>query len=68
MCSQAEWKMKLHSERPEKRPTLSRDEKVRIARLTIEVVNQRVPVVIGAGGSDTKEVIREIEDGQWIMR
>jgi 4-hydroxy-tetrahydrodipicolinate synthase len=42
-------------------PTLSREEKVRIARLTIEVVNQRVPVVIGAGGSDTKEVISEIE-------
>ena len=34
-------------------PTLSREEKVRIARLTIEVINQRVPVVIGAGGSDT---------------
>ena len=42
-------------------PTLSSDEKVRIARLTIEIINQRVPVVIGAGGSDTKEVIREIE-------
>jgi len=42
-------------------PTLSREEKVRIARFTIEVVNQRVPVVIGAGGSDTREVIREIE-------
>jgi len=42
-------------------PTLSREEKVRIARLTIEIVNQRVPVVIGAGGSDTREVIREIE-------
>src|ERR1700735_5144464 len=42
-------------------PTLSRDEKVRIARLTIELINNRVPVVIGAGGSDTKEVIREIE-------
>src|SRR5450755_2855406 len=42
-------------------PTLSRDEKVRIARYTIEVVNNRVPVVIGAGGSDTREVIREIE-------
>jgi 4-hydroxy-tetrahydrodipicolinate synthase len=42
-------------------PTLSRDEKVRIARFTIEVVNGRVPVVIGAGGSDTREVIREIE-------
>jgi 4-hydroxy-tetrahydrodipicolinate synthase len=42
-------------------PTLSREEKVRIARLTIEIINHRVPVVIGAGGSDTKEVIREIE-------
>lgn len=42
-------------------PTLSRDEKVRIARFTIETVNHRVPVVIGAGGSDTREVIKEIE-------
>jgi 4-hydroxy-tetrahydrodipicolinate synthase len=42
-------------------PTLSREEKIRISRFTIEVVNQRVPVVIGAGGSDTREVIREIE-------
>jgi 4-hydroxy-tetrahydrodipicolinate synthase len=42
-------------------PTLSGEEKVRIARHTIDVVNGRVPVVIGAGGSDTREVIREIE-------
>src|SRR6185369_8058916 len=42
-------------------PTLSREEKIRIARFTIDVVNKRVPVVIGAGGSDTREVIREIE-------
>ena len=42
-------------------PTLSREEKIRIARYTIDVVNHRVPVVIGAGGSDTREVIREIE-------
>src|SRR5258707_12884364 len=42
-------------------PTLSREEKIRIARYTIEVVNGRMPVVIGAGGSDTREVIREIE-------
>ena len=42
-------------------PTLSREEKIRIARLTIELVNHRVPVVMGAGGSDTREVIREIE-------
>ncbi len=39
---------------------MSREEKIRIARYTIEVVNHRVPVVIGAGGSDTREVIREI--------
>ncbi len=42
-------------------PTLSREEKVRIAQFTIDVVNNRVPVVVGAGGSDTREVIREIE-------
>jgi 4-hydroxy-tetrahydrodipicolinate synthase len=42
-------------------PTLSREEKIRIARFTVDVVNKRVPVVIGAGGSDTREVIREIE-------
>ena len=42
-------------------PTLSREEKIRIARLTIDIVHQRIPVVIGAGGSDTREVIREIE-------
>jgi 4-hydroxy-tetrahydrodipicolinate synthase len=42
-------------------PTLSREEKIRIARFTVEMVNHRVPVVIGAGGSDTREVIREIE-------
>src|SRR5882757_3856661 len=41
-------------------PTLSREEKVRIARLTIDVVKNRVPVVIGAGGSNTREVIDEI--------
>ena len=43
-------------------PVLSREEKVRIARFTIHAVNNRVPVVIGAGGSDTSEVIREIEE------
>ena len=43
-------------------PTLSREEKVRIARFTLDVVQGRVPVVIGAGGSDTREVIREIEE------
>jgi 4-hydroxy-tetrahydrodipicolinate synthase len=43
-------------------PVLSRQEKVRISRFTLDVVNHRVPVVIGAGGSNTKEVIAEIEE------
>jgi 4-hydroxy-tetrahydrodipicolinate synthase len=42
-------------------PTLSREEKIRVSRFTIDTVNNRVPVVVGAGGSDTREVIREIE-------
>jgi 4-hydroxy-tetrahydrodipicolinate synthase len=42
-------------------PTLSREEKIRVARFTLDVVNKRMPVLIGAGGSDTREVIREIE-------
>jgi 4-hydroxy-tetrahydrodipicolinate synthase len=41
-------------------PTLSLEEKIRISRFTIEVVNNRVPIVIGAGGNDTREVIHEI--------
>jgi 4-hydroxy-tetrahydrodipicolinate synthase len=43
-------------------PVLSRKEKIRIARFTLDVVNGRVPVVIGSGGSDTREVINEIEE------
>jgi 4-hydroxy-tetrahydrodipicolinate synthase len=42
-------------------PTLSREEKIRIARFTVEVVNKRVPVVIGCGGNNTHDVIHEIE-------
>jgi 4-hydroxy-tetrahydrodipicolinate synthase len=41
--------------------TLSKEEKIRVANFTIDVVNGRVPVVIGAGGSDTRAVIREME-------
>ncbi len=43
-------------------PVLSREEKIRIARFTLDAVNNRVPVVIGAGGNNTKEVIAEIEE------
>ena len=38
-------------------PTLSRDEKVRVAELVVEEVAGQVPVLAGAGGYDTREVI-----------
>lgn len=38
-------------------PTLSADEKVRIVELVVEAANGRVPVLAGAGGYDTREVV-----------
>jgi 4-hydroxy-tetrahydrodipicolinate synthase len=38
-------------------PTLSEDERVRIVQLVVEEAAGRVPVLAGAGGYDTKEVI-----------
>jgi 4-hydroxy-tetrahydrodipicolinate synthase len=38
-------------------PTLSDDEKVRVVELVVEVADGRVPVLAGAGGYDTREVI-----------
>lgn len=37
--------------------TLSRDEKHAIVSYTLEVVNKRIPVVVGIGGNNTKELI-----------
>jgi 4-hydroxy-tetrahydrodipicolinate synthase len=39
-------------------PTLSEDEKVRIIEVVVEVAAGRVPVLAGAGGYDTRAVIR----------
>src|SRR5688572_26968714 len=38
-------------------PTLSQDERVRIVELVVEEAAGRVPVLAGAGGYDTREVI-----------
>ncbi len=40
--------------------TMSEDEQARVVELTIEVANGRVPVVAGAGGYNTREVIEKI--------
>jgi 4-hydroxy-tetrahydrodipicolinate synthase len=43
-------------------PTLSKNEKQEIARFTLEKINDRVPLVIGIGGNNTKEVINNLSD------
>ncbi len=42
-------------------PTLSRKEKIDIVNFTYEKVNGRVPVVVGIGGNNTKEIINDLE-------
>src|ERR1700734_1014204 len=45
-------------------PTLSRAEHLRVVEITVAEANGKVPVVAGAGGSDTRAVVelaREVE-------
>jgi 4-hydroxy-tetrahydrodipicolinate synthase len=42
-------------------PTLTKEEKLAVLNFTIKHVNNRVPIVAGAGGNDTKKVIEEIK-------
>ncbi len=42
-------------------PTLSKDEKIEIANFTFDKINERVPVVVGIGGNNTSELIKELE-------
>jgi 4-hydroxy-tetrahydrodipicolinate synthase len=41
-------------------PTLRKEEKIGIVNYTFEVVNGRVPVVVGVGGNSTREVIDDL--------
>jgi 4-hydroxy-tetrahydrodipicolinate synthase len=41
-------------------PTLSKEEKFDIINFTYEKVNNRVPVVVGVGGNNTKEVAKDL--------
>ncbi len=41
-------------------PTLSKEEKKDIIQFTFEKANDRVPIVVGIGGNNTKEIINDI--------
>lgn len=43
-------------------PTLSKNEKLKIIEVTREVNNGRVPMVVGAGGNNTEEVVNWIRE------
>ena len=42
-------------------PTLDKQEKLDIVNYTFEKVNDRVPIVVGIGGNNTKAVAKEVE-------
>jgi 4-hydroxy-tetrahydrodipicolinate synthase len=42
-------------------PTLTREEKIEIVHFTYAKVSERVPVVVGIGGNDTRSVIKDLE-------
>src|SRR5438132_338105 len=42
-------------------PTIERAEKIEIINFTYEAVGSRAPVVIGIGGNNTREVIKDVE-------
>jgi len=42
-------------------PTLNKQEKLDIINFTFDKINGRVPVVVGIGGNNTKEVIEDVE-------
>ncbi len=43
-------------------PTLTKEEKLAIVDFTFAAVDSRIPVVIGIGGNNTKELLKDLED------
>lgn len=46
--------------------TLSKEEKARVVRIIAEANRGRLPVMVGIGGNNTSEVVREIEEADWL--
>lgn len=46
-------------------PTLSKEEKTEIKKFIVELVNGRVPIMIGCGGYNTAAVVEELKTGDF---
>ncbi|MDI9364321.1 MAG: 4-hydroxy-tetrahydrodipicolinate synthase [Flavobacterium sp.] len=42
--------------------TLTKDEKLTVLNVTLDVVNKRVPVVVGIGGNNTASIVKDIQE------
>jgi 4-hydroxy-tetrahydrodipicolinate synthase len=42
--------------------TLTKDEKLTVLDVTLDVVNKRVPVVVGIGGNNTASIVKDLQD------
>ena len=46
-------------------PTLTSEEKNKIKNLIVEVVNGRVPILMGCGGNNTAAIVEELKTADW---
>lgn len=46
-------------------PTLSKDEKAEIKKFIVELVNGRVPIMMGCGGYNTAAIVEELKTGDF---
>jgi 4-hydroxy-tetrahydrodipicolinate synthase len=42
--------------------TLTKDEKLTVLDVTLDVVNKRVPVVVGVGGNNTASIVKDLQE------
>lgn len=45
--------------------TLTKEEKVAVAEFTIDIVNKRVPLVLGVGGNNTQDIVTQLRTGNF---
>ena len=46
--------------------TLTKDEKAEIACLVVEENRGRLPLMVGVGGNNTQEILRELKEFTWL--